>query len=490
MNGREPALPTADDPVAPPPSRRTLALLAVAGVVFYALNVDFRLNGDAAMYADYVLRGQFNELTLHLGYYALLFAADRTVGALLGLPIYETSVWLNVLAGALCLPVVYLLALHFLRDQRDAWLCVLIFAVSGRVLANATSSEIYMVELLLVLLSFHLFVRERALAAGIVAGAALLVSPLSAFAYLFFPVLDYQRAGGIRWPVLLRLAAGVLAVYVPFLAFDAHELLFGLRGLLHINQLMVLDPWQSLRNFPIYAFKTFSVLLLLLIPACRALRANLRFLVLSLAVILPHFYIILKLTGEDHVFILNGDFFVCVWLVLGWRELRKLRFGRLLAPALLTGHLVLLFSSGAIFGFRSYRGYAAELRAIADDYIVGRDAVLVTDWGMRVVFPFYGRPAPTSVIREEPLYRQMLDIENYLPEDSVALNAAEIYLLDPWKPSALNRLLRSDAGIAAQREQHSVLGRATRMFQLRCDLLAQATNRFYRCGKAPPRGPG
>lgn len=464
------------------PNRLDLFVVVVAGLVLFGLNVEFPLSGDAAIYADYVLQAKLDELTLHIGYYALLLAADRTFGALLGIPIQETSVWLNVVAGALTLAVAYLLALRFLGTRRDALVCVVVLALNGRMLANATTSEIYMTQTLLVLSSFWFFVRERFIGAGVLAGLAMLISPLSAFAYLFYPVYDYQRAGRIRWGVLLRLAGGGLAVYLPYLVLYGKEMLWGQRGLLVVNRIVRFDPMATLLGFPLFQFKTYTTLLLLLIPALFAVRTHLRFLALTLAVAIPHIYIILKLTSEDNVFILNTDFFFACWLVIGWGVLAKSAVGKWIAPLPLAGHLALLLVSGSIFRFEPGRGYAAEMRDIAQTYLHGRDAVLITDWTTSMSLTFYGRPMITNILEKEPLNRQIYDLEKQLSPPSPP-TASEIFLLDPWKPGPLNRLLRSEASLQAQHLTNAVVSRAERRLGLKCTLIQEGTNRLYRCVK-------
>lgn len=466
----------------PTSNRLDLFVVVAAGLLLFGLNVEFPLSGDAAIYADFALQAKLDQLTLHIGYYALLFAADRTFGALLGIPIQETSVWLNVVAGALTLGVAYLLALRLLGTRRDALLCVVILALSGRVLANATTSEIYMPQTLLVLLSFWFFVRERVLGAGLLAGLAMLISPLSAFAYLFYPVYDYQRAGRIRWGVLLRLAGGGLVVYLPYLVMFGREMLWGQRGLLTVNRIVAFDPTATLLGFPVFQFKTYTTLLLLLIPALFAVRTHLRFLALTLAVAVPHIYIILKLTSEDNVFILNTDFFFACWLVIGWGVLAKSAVGKWIAPVPLAGHLALVVVSGSIFRFESGRGYAAEMRDIAQRYLQGRDAVLVTDWTTSMALTFYGRPAITNTLENEPLIKQMYDLEKQ-PYPPSHLTAAEIFLMDPWKPGPLNRLLRSEASLQAQHLTKAVVSRAEQQLGLQCTLVQEGTNRLYRCVK-------
>ena len=459
-----------------------LALLMLAALVLYSLNVDFTLYGDAGIYSDYVVLHKFDELTLHLGYYALLFVADHVLGGLFGIPIQESAVWLNVAAGTLSVGVAYALARELFGTRRDALLCAIIFGLSGRVLNNATSSEMYMVQTLFVLSSFYLFARERVVLSGLLCGVALLVSALSVFAYLFYPVYDYQRAGRIRWPVLLRLAGASLVIYLPYLIVDGHELLYGIRGLLKIHELMPFSPLATLANFPIYQFKAFTVLPLLFVPALFAWRDNRRMFALALAVGIPHAYIILKLTSEDNVFILNTDFFFACCLVIGWRQLENLKVGRWIAPALLLGHAALFIASGTIHSFQPHRGYAEEMRRVAKTYLLGRDAIMVTDWGRAVVLTFYGRPRPTTTVLREPLFQnQIFDIQAGPLEPITKLDRAEIFLLDAWAPSPLNRFFHTQQGIDALYRKNSVVAIAARELNLQCSLIGEREFRLYRC---------
>jgi hypothetical protein len=451
-------------------------------LVLYSLNVDFTLYGDAGIYSDYVVLHKFDELTLHLGYYAFLFVADKLLGGLFGIPIQESAVWLNVVAGALSVGVAYALARELFGTRRDALLCAVIFGLSGRVLSNSTSSEIYMLQTLLVLSSFYLFVREQVVLSGLLGAVSLLVSPLSVFAFLFYPVYDYQRTERIRWPVLFRLAGAALVIYLPFLILDGHEMLFGIRGLWRIHQSDPYRPLATLENFPIYQFKAFTLLPLLLVPALLAWRDNRRMFALALAVGIPHIYILLKLIQEDHVFILNTDFFFACCLVIGWRQWENLKVGRWVAPVLLLGHVALFIASGTIHSFQPHRDYADEMRRVAKTYLLGHNAILVTDWGRAVALTFYGRPSPTTTVLREPFFQnQIYDIQGDPPDPLTKLNGHEVYLLDAWAPSPLNRFFRTKQGLEAFRRENSVVSIATRELDLRCSLLEETVHRIYRC---------
>jgi hypothetical protein len=464
--------------------------IVLAGLLLYGLNVDFILGGDAAMYADYVLQAKFDELSLHIGYYAVVFAADRTIGHLLGIPIQELMVWINVVAGAFTLGIAYLLARHFLAARRDALLCVVVLAVSGRVLTNATTSEIYMLQTCATLLSFLLFVRERQASAGIAAGVAMLVSPLSVFAFLFFPVVDYQRSGTIRWRVLGRFGVWSLAVYLPYLTVLWRELLWGHRGLLNVNGAVPVDLPAMLGHFALFQAKQYTALLVLLIPAAAAVRRHARFLALSLAVALPHLYVISKLTGEDNVFILTTDFFFACWLVIGWRQLERSALGRRVAAVPLVAHVALLVAAGALFSVDPHREYASEMRRIARRYVLDRNAVVLSDWSRGMVLTFYGRPAVVSTIERDRLYSQMTGIPAAARRGGRSLEGRTIYLLDGWEPGPLRRLFSTRAGLDSAAQRHAFLAEARRALDLDCSLVHEATVRLYRCDARAGEGSG
>lgn len=473
--------PTSDAGAERARGRFDVLFVVLGGLLFYGLNVDFMLRGDAAMYADYVLLSKFDELSLHIGYYAVLWVADRVLGAV-GIPIQETSVWLNVACTAATLGVSYLLARDLLGSRRTGLLVVVVLAACGRVTMNATTSEVYALQTLLVLSSFLLFGRSRVVAAGLAAGGALLVSPLSAFAFLFHPVLDWQRTRAVRWRVWLRLAGGAALVYLPYLAVLGRELFWGRRGLLDINDAVALDLAATLTRVPLYQFKHYTFLLLLLLPALWAVREHRRFLALTLAVVVPHLYIVMKLTSEDNVFLLNTDFFLACWLVLGWRQLEKTRLGRWIAPAPLVAHVALLLAAGSLFAFQNNRAYAGELRSIARDLVAGRDATVVSDWDGGMSLTFFGRERPVSTIERDPLYLHQYDIGEVRTEDPAKLRRADLYLLETWSAGGLRRLLSSPESQAEMARRSTVRARARRLLGLECGTLVRAgIHPLYRC---------
>src|SRR4051812_10335336 len=67
---------------AAPSTRRDLLVIAIGSLALFALNVDFWLYGDAALYADYSISRTFTEVTLHFGYYWILIIAQAITGRL------------------------------------------------------------------------------------------------------------------------------------------------------------------------------------------------------------------------------------------------------------------------------------------------------------------------------------------------------------------------------------------------------------------------
>ena len=465
---------------------RDLAIIAVVALVFYALNVDYWVYGDSALYADYSLRREFKEVTLHLGYYWLVIMAQTTLGDLFQLPIQETMAWLNVTFGVGTVCVSYLLALELLGSRRTALITAAILGISGRMITNSTSSEVYVTQTFFVLLSFLWFMREKLFWTAATAAMALLISPLSAFAFLFYPVVDFERSGRIRWIVLLKLAAFTTLLYLPYLIIHGHDLLWGARGLLVINESTRTDPLSAALNFPKYQFKQYTAMLVLLVPALLALRKYRYFLLLSAAVSIPHLYIVLKLTGEDNVFILNTDFFFAAILALGWTELLRQNATRWIGPAAIAAHVILLTVSRSIFHFNSHRDYPSELRGFYEQHLMNQDAAVITDWGTAVAFVLHARDSAITSPLYETLFNRVYDIEGSVPRDSLVRHARDLYVIDRWNPTPLNRLLRPEKSLRLQMDRNSVARISERRLGLACTLLETKTNRYYRCLRITP----
>lgn len=458
-----------------------LALAILAGAVYWT-GLDYQPRGDAILYSDLVLNARFDDISLHIGYYAIGYLLDRSLGAALGIPIHEIWCLLNLVAGALAAPTAYLVARQLLGGRVAALACTLIFIFCGRVVMNSTTSEVYMPQTAAVLASFLLYARNRTVPAAILGGLALYISPLSAFAYLFFPVFDFLRSGRVRWGHLTSVAAIGLGVYLPYLVLLGDELLWGRRGLLVVNEIAALKPEATIVNLPKYQFKHYTVLLLLAIPAIATWRQNARLYGLCLAVAIPHLYIVLKLTTEDNTFLLNTDLFFAIFLTAGWRALAGSRIGQLAGAALLAGHVAVLVATGQLLHFDRNENYPRELRDIVQRTVVANPrAVIITDWDLSVVLTYFGRTHVQGLVEQDPLHSRMLDFTAPAQRARSLAGHDPIYVLDPWKPSGIAELLRPPESQAKQARKLSIVYRAEQRYALQCTLIDRGTHPLYRC---------
>ncbi|MBL0937493.1 MAG: hypothetical protein IBJ03_01280 [Gemmatimonadaceae bacterium] len=463
------------------PQAHMLALgLALLSLAFFALNIDFLMRGDATTYATYALLGKFDDITLHNGYYFLMYAVQRWLAHPLGIPVHETLAWVNVLFGAIGTVLVFRLIEELIGNRAVSVAAAVLFMVSGRVIMNATSSEIYMMQTVFVLLSMLCYARSRPFSAGISAGIALLVSPLSAFAFLFFPAWELTRKDGVQWKTFgVFVLAGTL-VYAPYLLTCWRELFWGRRGLLVVREAARMDLSLLAVNTLKYQFKHYTALWLLMIPAVIHWREQRRFAWISLATVLPHLYIVAKLTTEDHTFLLNADAFICAWMALGAFVLVRDRRFRWLAPVPLVLHLGLYLRAGMLFSGEHNKGYADELKRIAQTHIVGKAAVMITDWDVAIAMTHFGRTAVNSIPEKDPLFKQMYDLTTDVgPWPS--LDGVDLYLLDTWSPSPINRMLRSPESLAALQQSMSVRRMAEARLGIACEEMAHLTHTLYKC---------
>ncbi len=459
--------------------RSTAAALGVTSLVWFALNVDFLMRGDATTYANYALLGKFDDITLHNGYYFVLYALQHWLAAPLGIPVHETMAWLNVLCGAVSTVLVLLFTEALVGDRRLGVLAALLFVLSGRVLMNATSSEIYMLQTVCVLAAMLAYVKDRFVLAGIAAGCSLLVSPLSAFAFLFFPVWEVTRGEKVRWKAFALFVAAGTVVYLPYLITCWRELFWGRRGLLVVREAAKLDlPLLAVNIFK-YQLKHYTLLWVLLPPALLHASRLRRVLWLTMVVAVPHAYIVAKLTGEDHTFLLNVDPFIVLWMAIGMGALLQRR-SWWIALLPLAAHLLLYIKAGMLFSGEHNKNYAAEMRGIAEQYIKGKPAVLISDWDVGIAMAHFGSDSIVSTPEEDPVYRQMYD---FTDDEKVrpSLDGVVIYLMDAWSPSPINRLLRSKTALQQQRATMSIKVRAERRLDLVCTELARGTHMLYRC---------
>ena len=331
--------------------------------------------------------------------------------------------------------------------------------------------------------------RSRGGIAGVLGGVALYVSPLSVFAYLFFPVLDVHRHGQIRWRVMLTLAGTGLLTYTPLLVVSGREMLWGRRGILAINEARPLVFFEAMRNIVIYLFKHYTFLVFLLVPGLLGFRQFKALLVCSLAVFLPHLYVASSLPGENGVFLTIMDFFLSAWIAVGWKMLRQHRLWAWVPVALFVMHLAILLTSRTIFSFNFHPRYGEQLREFVNQHVADQDVLVLTDWDLTMTLTYFGRDAIEGGIEDDPLYTKMLDVSERetLPQSEATPTRGYI-VVDPWLPGKIARLLGSGEQLAAGRQRYSMRVRAETLLGLHCDRIADVPHPSYRCW--PADGPG
>lgn len=210
----------------PPRARRrrltAAGLLVAAFLAFAGLTPEALPNGDAAVYAQQIARGDYSQRTVHLGYFLL--------GSLLkpfsSAPSDRALNLLNALLGAGTVALAYLLAMALLRRQAAAVTAGLLAATNYVLVSNAVYAEIYAAQAFFLLLALLLWLKARPVAGGASLAAAALTSPATVFALPAFPLLRPSLRA------LLRMALATAAVLIVALVPVLEDYLFGGRGLL------------------------------------------------------------------------------------------------------------------------------------------------------------------------------------------------------------------------------------------------------------------
>lgn len=463
---------------------RLLALFAAA-IIFYGANVDFMALGDVYYYANIIDARGFHDHTLHQGYYFVslftfqffsLFSSELTLPQSMG--------YMNAIFGAGILVVSWRLAGHFVERSSEQWLLVFCLLISYRLWSNATVAEVYTLQTFLVLLSFNFFVRGQFFATGLAFAFAAWVTPLSAFSALFFPAFAYAR-GYPLVPSLSKSALPVIVLYGLFLALFYEELFWGSRGLFVVHEKIPFDVDQGIRSFGLYMFKHYNFLLLLWLPAIYAFKEHKTLLVVTLCTVIPNFYVISKLTGEDNTFILVLDFFFAIWMVKGWIVLS--RWARNKAYLKLAGIACFVSSAGIFlytqtpFANCEHREYEHQMRAVAER-INNEDKYLLTNWANAMAIVYYGRETPVVPFEQGELYDRIFEEIKISETDKDFFSSVDyLYAQETFGTSSLFELYQSEEASKQKYQQHSSILEFEYKFNLSCQPFSQELVPLYKC---------
>jgi hypothetical protein len=211
-----------------------LLALAFAGIFFAysALVQPVVQNGDAAVYTEQVQNRVLDERTIHIGYVLLGIVFHK----LLPLQIDRAMNFMALavgLAGAA--------ALYGAGRVLGSWWAgvggVLLLLCSGSYVRGMVMSEVDILSAGLVMVSYALYVGRLTIVAGLVFGAAMLATPVSASMlplFVFTFRIDGQAfCGTIRRQFLRVLPFGLvaLAVYLPVVLWHWNNYVYGGRSL-------------------------------------------------------------------------------------------------------------------------------------------------------------------------------------------------------------------------------------------------------------------
>ena len=206
-------------------------LLAVSALLLFLGIRDSMLLADSAAYGSTIASGHLIERSIHIGYYAVVWLLNRLL-APTHVPLDHLMIASNAVFMGLALLLAWRLFERLGATSAVASVATLTLLMTGNVLQQGSGAEVYALQLMIILAAQNLFFDQRYVAAGLVYGLAMLVSPLSIFACGPF----LWQSVRIRDPrPLLKTAASSAVVYLPVLAYIWPEYLYGVRGLLTVG---------------------------------------------------------------------------------------------------------------------------------------------------------------------------------------------------------------------------------------------------------------
>lgn len=412
------------------------------------------LTGDAAVYASTILDGRFFERSIHVGYYAVGWAFWRVLSPF-GVGVDQALVILAPLTAAAAAVACWRFLRALGESRAASYAGMLVFALSGVMLRQATWPEIYALEITLLLWSWTLTLERRPLLGGLLFGAALLVTPLAAFGAGVFVWDAWRRRDARPLALVVALAAGLWACVV---GWCWHDYFWGTRGLLSVGPNRVFGVGPAIGNV-VALGKNLHVFLPLL-PfglAVLAQRRDPRLSLVGLCALAqaPAFFGM----REDGVFLIAVypllAFAIARGLVTLWRAARAPA-----GPAIVAATGALYLVVGILVNLEAPEtAYRGELQRFLRDS--GHNAVLIASWDHMMSIQLYGelwgRPATQipRVVNEELLTPGMLR--------DLAQAGTPVFALEHFYPSRFVRLFAPSATLLRRYERNSLIGHLRRM---------------------------
>ena len=440
--------------------------LAAVGLVVFAASLDFRTSGDSLVYADTIAKARFDYVAVHFGYYVLIWPVHRLVNLFAPLPVEDVLVYANAVFGAASLFVGFWLARRVLEGTAAAACAMTVLMFSGRYFANATSAEMYAPQMFFLLLSFLLFVHDRPVASGLAAVLSLLITPLSAFCLLVFPVLArLTPSGAVRRLVIC--AVSVAIAYGLFLAFMHDALFWGERGLLRIAGSVPYEFAVGGANLVSNTVKFFLPFLPLAALGLAALRGRPELLWLLAAAYLPHMYLVFKQPRADQLLFPTDFFLACLCGAGAVAAARVPRVGRYVAVALVGGTVVAsVYLLEAFTGPRNTR-YGSDMRALSRHLVDRPGAIVVMSWWDGIALRYYGADPESRDLDRPGIPVYDAGLLDRVPRPVLPAHS-ELFVLESYEPSRVAALVLGQSRLGRRYEATSVRRRVERGLRVRC----------------------
>ena len=410
-------------------------------------------------------------MPIHFGYYATVFLFHSVSNLFVSIALDEFLVEVNVFLGAISAAVSFFLAKSFMRSNLQACLCSLVLMFSGKYFNNATSAEIYMLQTTFTLIGFYLFVKERPLAASIAAFMAALVSPLTIFSFLFFPIVAITKR--FDKTIVVKFILPFLLLYGAFFIVMYHGLLWGKRGLFMFSAQASFQPVEAILNYMKYTVKHFHILTPLAMAGLVLGLRRTEILLPTIAIYVPNFFIISRLPGEDQVHILIVDFFLAQLITLGLFYFSGIKYVRMLHKA----GLILVLTSFIIFSMyinnnivhRNNRAYRDEIVHIYTNYLTEKNSVIIASWWDGMALKYYNRGNHKQPLNEGDFADRCYNEELMTSDDrALLLSYDHIYVLEKYNPSRFTEFVLNEAQLMERSKRYSLKSKVERILNARC----------------------
>jgi hypothetical protein len=427
-----------------------LALAAALVLAFFFLARARFLLGDAAAYAHQIETGDFHERTLHLFYYLAGWVVVR-LATLLHVPADTALIGFSGVMMTVSLGLAWALFRELGEDERTARWGIFAMLFAGVVIQQGTEAEVYALQVALSLGSYLLYLRGRAVWAGVLLGLATLTTPLGVLIVGFFAAEAVRTRNWKRF-VVLGIAGSL--VFLPVLAVVWRDYFYGTRGLLADTRVTQTSD-KGVDNAVALAKNFHFMLPFLVAGLVVAWRRHRRWIWLLGGLLLFHTLAILTVT-ENGVFLLPiypvFAAIIALGIVAGLNR-------RGLVRTLTMVSLVLYVALALLIWLQPYdqkirEGMLAGLRRVPPG------STIVSSWSYCMTLEYYGG-APRDTIAAS---RQFLWHERHPRIVQALRSGAPVYLMESHSQTRAVRWLYTPAMQRAHYEQYALEPRLAREF--------------------------